>query len=124
MSDMKYQPINFEEKLLKFSEHWSPKIIAQLNDYHLKLAKVHGEFVWHDHPETDEVFIVVKGQLEILFRDGSVLLKEGEMFVVPKGMEHKPVAENECHILLIEPAGTVNTSDVKDDLTAPNNIWI
>ena len=124
MNDMKYQPINFEEKLLKFSEHWSPKIIAQLNDYHLKLAKVQGEFVWHDHPETDEVFIVVKGQLEILFRDGSVLLKEGEMFVVPKEVEHKPVAENECHILLIEPAGTVNTGDVKDGLTAPNNIWI
>ena len=124
MNDTKFQPINFEEKLLKFSEHWSPKIIAQLNDYHLKLAKVHGEFVWHDHPETDEVFIVVKGQLEILFRDGSVLLNEGEMYVVPKGMEHKPVAENECHILLIEPAGTVNTGDVKDGLTAPNNIWI
>ena len=121
---MKFQPINFEEKLLKFSEHWSPKIIAQLNDYHLKLAKVQGEFVWHDHPETDEVFIVVKGQLKILFRDGNVLLNEGEMFVVPKGVEHKPVAENECHILLIEPAGTVNTGDVKDDLTAPNNIWI
>ena len=121
---MKHQPINFEEKLLKFSEHWSPKIIAQLNDYHLKLAKVQGEFVWHDHPETDEVFIVVKGQLEILFRDGNVLLNEGEMFVVPKGVEHKPVAENECHILLIEPAGTVNTGDVKDGLTAPNNIWI
>ncbi len=124
MNDMSYQPINFEEKLLKFSEHWSPKIIARLNDYHLKLARVHGEFVWHDHPETDEVFIVVKGQLEILFRDGSVLLNEGEMFVVPKGMEHKPVAENECHILLIEPAGTVNTGDVKDGLTAPNDIWI
>jgi mannose-6-phosphate isomerase-like protein (cupin superfamily) len=124
MNDMKFQPINFEEKLLKFSEHWSPKIIAQLNDYHLKLAKVQGEFVWHDHPETDEVFIVVKGQLKILFRDGNVLLNEGEMFVVPKGVEHKPVAENECHILLIEPAGTVNTGDVKDDLTAPNNIWI
>ncbi|NOT03420.1 MAG: cupin domain-containing protein [Anaerolineales bacterium] len=121
---MNYQSINFEEKLLKFSEHWSPKIVAQLNDYHLKLAKVHGEFVWHDHPETDEVFIVVKGQLKILFRDGNVLLKEGEMFVVPKGMEHKPVAENECHILLIEPAGTVNTGDVKDELTAPNDIWI
>ena len=124
MNDMKFQPINFEEKLLKFSEHWSPKIIAQLNDYHLKLAKVHGEFVWHNHPETDEVFIVVKGQLEILFRDGNVLLSEGEMFVVPKGVEHKPVAENECHILLIEPGGTVNTGDVKDELTAPNNIWI
>ena len=124
MNDTKFQPINFEEKLLKFSEYWSPKIIAQLNDYHLKLAKVQGEFVWHDHPETDEVFIVVKGQLEILFRDGNVLLSEGEMFVVPKGVEHKPVAENECHILLVEPAGTANTGDVKDELTAPNNIWI
>ncbi len=124
MNDMKFQPINFEEKLLKFSEYWSPKIIVQLNDYHLKLAKVQGEFVWHDHPETDEVFIVVKGQLKILFRDGNVLLNEGEMFVVPKGVEHKPVAENECHILLIEPAGTVNTGGVKDGLTAPNNIWI
>ncbi|RJP54340.1 MAG: cupin domain-containing protein [Anaerolineaceae bacterium] len=121
---MNYQSINFEEKLGKISEHWSPGIIAQLNDYHLKLAKVKGEFVWHDHPETDEVFIVVKGQLEILLRDGRVVLKEGEMFVVPRGMEHKPVAANECHILLIEPAGTVNTGDVKDDLTAPNDVWI
>ena len=121
---MEYTSINLQEKLSKFSEHWSPKIIAQLNDYHLKLAKVQGEFVWHDHPETDEVFIVVKGHLDIFFRDGKVSLNEGEMFVVPKGMEHKPVAEDECHILLIEPAGTVNTGDVKDQLTAPNNVWI
>ena len=124
MNNMEYSPINFQEKFSKFSELWSPKIVAQLNDYHLKLAKVQGEFVWHDHPETDEVFIVIKGRLDILFRDGKVSLGEGEMFVVPMGMEHKPVAENECHILLIEPAGTVNTGDVKDDLTAPNNIWI
>ncbi len=121
---MNHSPINFQEKLLKFSEHWSPKIIARLNDYHLKLAKVQGEFVWHDHPETDEVFIVVKGRLDILFRDGKVSLSEGEMFVVPRGVEHKPVAENECHILLIEPAGTVNTGDVSDTLTAPNDVWI
>jgi len=124
MNNMKYQPISFEEKLDKFSEHWSPRIIAQLNDYHFKLAKVQGEFIWHDHPETDEVFIVVKGQLEILFRDGRVLLNEGEMFVVPKGVEHKPVAESECHILLIEPAGTVNTGNIMDVKTAPNDIWI
>lgn len=124
MNNMKYRPINFEEKLGKFSEQWSPKIIAQLNDYRLKLAKVQGEFVWHNHPETDEVFIVVKGRLEILFRDGKVSLSEGEMFVVPKGVEHKPVAENECHILLIEPAGTVNTGDILDEKTAPNDIWI
>lgn len=122
---MNYTPINFQEKLTQFSEHWSPKIIAQLNDYHLKLAKVQGEFVWHKHPDTDEVFIVVKGHLDILFRDGSVSLDEGEMFVVPKGVEHKPVSGRECHILLIEPAGLVNTGSVTDsELTAPNDVWI
>ena len=121
---MEYRPINLSEKLAVFSEHWSPKIIAQMNDYHFKLAKVQGEFVWHDHPETDEVFLVVHGTLEIQFRDGIVTLSEGEMFVVPKGVEHKPVAENECHILLVEPAGTVNTGEVLDEKTAPNNIWI
>jgi mannose-6-phosphate isomerase-like protein (cupin superfamily) len=122
---MNYTPINLSEKLTKFTEHWSPKIIAQLNDYHLKLAKVQGEFVWHDHPDTDEVFIVVKGHLDILFRDGKVSLNEGEMFVVPKGVEHKPVAEQECHILLIEPAGLVNTGSATDSkLTAPNDVWI
>lgn len=122
---MNYSSINLQEKLSKFSEHWSPKIIAQLNDYHLKLAKVQGEFVWHDHPDTDEVFIVVKGHLTILFRDGMVSLNEGEMFVVPKGIEHKPVAEQECHILLVEPAGLVNTGSATDsELTAPNDVWI
>jgi len=121
---MNYSPINFQEKLSKFSEHWSPKIIAQMNDYHLKLAKVQGEFVWHDHPETDEVFLVVKGKLDIHFRDGEISLNEGELYVVPKGVEHKPVAESECHILLIEPTGTVNTGDVVSDKTAPNDVWI
>lgn len=121
---MEYSSINLQEKLSKFSEHWSPKIVAQLNDYHFKLAKVQGEFVWHDHPETDEVFIVVKGHLDIHFRDGVVSLEEGEMFVVPKGVEHKPVAGNECHIMLVEPAGTVNTGDVESDRTAPNDVWI
>ena len=121
---MNYQPMNLQEKLSKFSEHWSPKIVAQMNDYHLKLAKVQGEFVWHDHPETDEVFLVVKGKLDIHFRDGMITLNEGEMYVVPKGVEHKPVAESECHILLIEPAGTVNTGDAVSDRTAPNDVWI
>jgi mannose-6-phosphate isomerase-like protein (cupin superfamily) len=121
---MNFQAINLQEKLSKFSEPWSPKIIAQMNEYHFKLAKVQGEFVWHDHPETDEVFIVLHGQLEICFRDGSVVLNEGEMFVVPKGVEHKPVAANECHILLVEPAGTINTGDVVDEKTAPNDVWI
>ena len=121
---MDYQPINFQQKLAKFSEHWSPKIVAQMNDYHFKIAKLYGEFIWHDHPETDEVFVVLKGQLEIQFRDGSVVLNEGEMFVVPKGLEHKPVAEEECHLLLVEPAGTVNTGDIVNERTAANDIWI
>jgi mannose-6-phosphate isomerase-like protein (cupin superfamily) len=121
---MDHQPINFQQKLAKFSEHWSPKIIAQMNDYHFKIAKIQGEFIWHDHPETDEVFVVLKGQLEIHFRDGSVLLREGELFVVPQGVEHKPVAEEECHILLVEPAGTLNTGDVVNERTAANTVWI
>jgi len=121
---MNHRSINLQDKLSKFSEHWSPKIIAQMNDYHVKLAKAQGEFVWHDHPETDEMFLVLKGQLDIHFRDGVVTLNEGEMYVVPKGVEHKPVAVNECHALLIEPVGTVNTGDVIDEKTAPNDIWI
>jgi mannose-6-phosphate isomerase-like protein (cupin superfamily) len=95
-----------------------------MNDYHFKIAKVQGEFVWHDHPETDEVFFVLKGQLEIQLRDGRVKLNEGELFVVPKGVEHKPVAQEECHILLIEPAETVNTGNVVNERTAANDVWI
>ena len=121
---MSYRSINFQGKLTKISEHWSPKIVAQMNDYHFKVVKVQGEFIWHDHPETDEVFLVLEGQLDIHFRDGKVSLNEGEMYVVPKGVEHKPVANNECQILLIEPAGTVNTGDVISEKTAPNNAWI
>jgi mannose-6-phosphate isomerase-like protein (cupin superfamily) len=121
---MVYQSINIQEKLSKFFEHWSPKIIAQMNDYHLKLAKVQGEFNWHDHPETDEVFLVIQGQLNILFRDGQVTLNEGELYVVPKGVEHKPVADEECQILLIEPAGTINTGNIVDEKTAAADIWI
>ncbi|HLO13210.1 MAG TPA: cupin domain-containing protein [Anaerolineales bacterium] len=121
---MNYQPINLQDKLAKFSEQWSPKVIAQMNDYHFKIAKVQGEFIWHDHPETDEVFLVLKGQLEIQLRDGNVVLHEGEMFVAPKGLEHKPVAEQECHILLVEPAGTVNTGEVVNEKTAANDVWI
>jgi quercetin dioxygenase-like cupin family protein len=115
------QPVNFQAKLAKFSEQWSPKIIAQMNDYHFK---VQGEFIWHDHPETDEVFIVLKGQLEIQFRHANVTLNAGEMFVVPRGREHKPVARDECHILLVEPAGTVNTGDVVSEKSAANDVWI
>jgi mannose-6-phosphate isomerase-like protein (cupin superfamily) len=111
---MTYQPINLGQKLSLFTEHWSPKIIAQLNDYHFKVVKVQDEFVWHDHPETDEVFLVIDGTLVIHFRDGEVTLNAGEMYVVTKGIEHKPSAINECHILLIEPAGTVNTGNAAE----------
>jgi len=121
---MSYQAINFQEKFSKFSEQWSPRIIAQMNDYHFKIARVEGEFVWHDHPETDEVFIVLQGQLELQLRDGSVFLNEGELFVVPKGMEHKPIAKAECQILLVEPAGTLNTGDVVNERTAAADVWI
>jgi mannose-6-phosphate isomerase-like protein (cupin superfamily) len=121
---MDFQPINFQDKLTKFSEHWTPRIIAQMNDYHFKIVKVQGEFVWHDHPETDEVFLVLKGNLEIQFRNGRVVLNEGEMFVVPKGIEHKPVAQEECHLLLVEPAGTVNTGEIVNERTAANDVWI
>jgi mannose-6-phosphate isomerase-like protein (cupin superfamily) len=121
---MDYQPVNFQDKLAKFSEHWSPKIVAQMNDYHFKVVKVQGEFIWHDHPETDEIFVVLMGHLEIQFRDGKVILKEGEMFVVPKGVEHKPVAESECHLLLVEPAGTLNTGEVVSERTAAADVWI
>ena len=117
-------PINFKDKFSKFNDHWSPKVIAEMNDYQFKLVKVQGEFVWHDHPDTDEVFVVLDGKLDIEFRDGKVSLESGEMFVVPKGVEHKPVGENECNILLIEPRGVVNTGDADSKLTAENDVWI
>jgi mannose-6-phosphate isomerase-like protein (cupin superfamily) len=95
-----------------------------MNDYHFKLAKLQGEFVWHNHPDTDEVFLVLEGEMEIEFRDGRITLKSGEMAVVPKGVEHKPYAERECSILLVEPAGTINTGDAGGELTAPAGAWI
>lgn len=122
--NMKLDAINLQNKLSKFSEHWSPKIVAQMNDYQFKVVKMLGEFDWHDHPETDETFLVLKGTLDIHFRAGHVALHEGEMYVVPKGVEHKPVANEECHILLVEPAGTVNTGDAVSEKTAPNDVWI
>lgn len=121
---MNYIPINFDEKFSKFDSHWSPKVIAEMNDYQFKLAKVQGEFVWHDHPDTDEVFIVIDGTLDIEFRDGKVTLQSGEMFVIPKGVEHKPVAQSECKIVLVEPKGVVNTGEAKSELTADNNVWV
>lgn len=116
--------INIKEKLFKINENWSPKIIAQMNDYHFKLVKIKGEFVWHKHDKTDETFMVIDGNMKILFRDGKVNLNEGDIYIVPKNFEHKPVAEEECSILLIEPVGTINTGDTKTELTKHDLDWI
>lgn len=121
---MSYQAVSFREKFGKFTERFQPKVIAQMNDVQFKLVRVEGDFVWHSHAETDETFIVMEGELTIDFRDGAVTLRSGEMFVVPRGVEHKPFAASECKIMLIEPAGTVNTGDAGGDRTAPNDVWI
>tara|TARA_R100000687_G_scaffold82806_1_gene83379 strand:- start:72200 stop:72631 length:432 start_codon:yes stop_codon:yes gene_type:complete len=122
---MKHTQINFAEKLALFSELWTPKVIAQMNDYQFKLVKLKGDFVWHDHKDTDETFIVLKGSLRIDFRDGFVNIGAGEMYVVPKGVEHKPYAEQQAEVLLIEPRGVINTGDGDvSEHTASNDIWI
>jgi mannose-6-phosphate isomerase-like protein (cupin superfamily) len=110
---MVHDAINLAKKLEAFDQHWSPKIIGKYNGNDLMVVKVKGEFVWHAHPETDDFFMVLKGKLTIKLRDGDVVLREGEVFVVPKGVEHCPVAEEECHLLLIEPHNTPNTGDEK-----------
>ena len=121
---MKYEALNFKQKLSLFDEQWTPKVIAEMNDYQFKIVKIEGDFVWHDHKDTDETFIVLEGKLRIDFRDGQVELSEGEMFVVPRGVEHKPYAEEEVKMLLIEPRGVKNTGDEGGELTADNDVWI
>ena len=116
--------INLRDKLALFSEHWSPRVVAEMNDYQFKLAKLQGEFVWHAHADTDEVFMVLDGELVIEFRDGAVRLAAGEMYVVPKGVEHRPVAARECSVMLVEPRGVVNTGDAGGAYTAPNDVWV
>ena len=118
------QPINLREKLARFTEHWTPHTVAAMNDYHFKLVKLQGEFTWHDHKETDEVFLVLEGEMDIQLRDRTVTLREGELFVVPKGVEHCPKAKLECHVLLIEPEGVVNTGEAGGELTALGDHWI
>ena len=117
-------PINFLEKFSKFEDHWSPKVIAEMNDYQFKLVKIKGEFVTHNHEDTDEVFIVIEGSMKIHYEDRVIELASGEMVVVKKGEKHRPYAEEECKIMLVEPIGTVNTGDVGGELTALNNEWI
>ena len=116
--------VNLADKFSLIKEQWVPKIIAQLNDYHFKIAKIQGEFVWHCHPETDEVFLVVDGILTIQLRDGDLHLAPGELCVIPKGVEHKPAAANECQILMVEPAGTLNTGDSGGERTIAETEWI
>jgi mannose-6-phosphate isomerase-like protein (cupin superfamily) len=116
--------VNLTEKFSLITEQWDPKIIAQLNDYQVKIAKIQGEFVWHSHPETDEVFLVVNGKLTIHLRDGDLHLEPGEMCVIPSGVEHKPAAEEECQILMVETAGTQNTGDAGGERTVEDTAWI
>jgi mannose-6-phosphate isomerase-like protein (cupin superfamily) len=119
-----HNAINLAEKLSKIADHWQPRVVAELNDYQFKLVKIEGDFVWHSHPDTDEAFIVVEGELRIDFRDGAVTLGPGEMYVVKKGVEHKPYAAREVKMMLIEPRGVTNTGDAGGDRTAANDVWI
>tara|TARA_B100000579_G_C22836486_1_gene859106 strand:- start:1196 stop:1555 length:360 start_codon:yes stop_codon:yes gene_type:complete len=116
--------INFKSKFSKFTDRWSPKVIAEMNNYQFKLVKIKDDFIWHQHEDTDEVFIVLQGTIFIDFENETIQIDEGEMIVVPKGVRHKPYAKEEAKIMLVEPSGVVNTGDKKDELTAPNNQWI
>jgi mannose-6-phosphate isomerase-like protein (cupin superfamily) len=121
---MSYQAINLGKKFGLFTEQWQPKVIAEMNDYQFKVVKLQGDFIWHDHKDTDETFIVIEGTLRIDFRDGAVEIGPGEMFVVPKGVEHKPYAEREVKLMLIEPRGVRNTGEEGGERTAANDVWI
>ena len=116
--------INLAEKFALLNDQWSPKVVAELNDYQFKVVRIEGDFIWHNHPETDEAFFVIEGQLRIDFRDRHVLVGPGELFVVPKGVEHKPYAEHEVRMMLIEPRGTVNTGHEGGARTAANDVWV
>ena len=116
--------INLKSKFNKFNDLWSPKVIAEMNDYQFKLVKIKNDFVWHKHHDTDEVFIVVEGTIHIEFEDKTIEVNEGEMIVVPKGTKHKPYAREEAKIMLVEPSGVINTGDNQGHLTAPNDEWV
>jgi len=121
---MKYKAVNLEHKLGLFNEHWAPKVIAEMNDYQFKVVKLKGDFIWHKHTDTDETFMVLEGKLRIDFKDGHVEIGKGEMYVVPKGTEHKPYAADEVKMLLIEPRGVINTGDQGGERTAQKDVWI
>jgi mannose-6-phosphate isomerase-like protein (cupin superfamily) len=121
---LSYSAINLQQKFSLFTEQWQPKVVAEMNDYQFKIVKLQGDFVWHNHTDTDETFIVIEGELRIDFHDGAVRIGPGEIFVVPRGVEHKPFAEREVKLMLIEPRGVKNTGESGSDRTAPNDIWI
>lgn len=122
---MTYSPIPLLARFDLFSEQWQPRVVAEMNDYQFKLVRLEGDFVWHSHADTDETFIVLEGVLRIDFRDGAVELAPGDMFIVPKGKEHKPFAATEVKVMLIEPRGVLNTGDEEvGERTAPNDIWV
>lgn len=121
---MSQAAINLIEKLSLIKDQWSPRVIAEMNDIQFKLVKLEGDFVWHRHDESDEVFLVVQGEMQIGFRDHEVTIRQGELFVVPKGVEHITRAAHECHALIVEPSGIVNTGDAGGGLTAANDIWV
>jgi mannose-6-phosphate isomerase-like protein (cupin superfamily) len=114
---MDFDKVNFSEKFSRFSDYWSPKIVGELNDSYVKLVKVKGDFVWHHHDNEDELFMVVKGRLRIRLRDRDVEINPGEFYIVPKGVEHMPIAEEETHIVLLEPKSTLNTGNVRNERT-------
>ncbi|MDR6444363.1 mannose-6-phosphate isomerase-like protein (cupin superfamily) [Paraburkholderia terricola] len=118
------EAINLIGKIGLIDGHWQPRVVAEMNDYQFKVVKIEGDFLWHRHAETDETFIVLAGELRIDFRDGSILLRAGELAVVPKGVEHKPYAESEVKLLLIEPRGVVNTGDTASERTVMNDVWV
>ena len=111
------EAVNLAEKFSLFSDYWSPKIVGELNGQQIKLAKLKGEFVWHNHEKEDELFLVVKGRLRMKLRDREVLIREGEFLIVPRGTEHLPIADEECRVVLLEPASTLNTGNIKNERT-------
>lgn len=121
---MKIEKKNIQEKLSLITEYYKPKIAGELNDNHVKLAKLKGEFIWHKHEKEDELFLVVKGNLIMKLRDKDIEVKEGEFIIIPKGVEHKPVANEEVHLLLVEPKSTLNTGNVENEKTVKNSDWI
>ena len=121
---MQTRAINLKEKLEKIGAQWTPRVVAEMNDDQFKLVKRQGEFVWHEHKATDEVFLVIQGEMQIGFRDRDVTVRAGELFVVPRGVEHITRAKDECHLMLIEPRGVLNTGDAGGPMTKPNDVWV